>query len=264
MKTNIIMKDKTQNTLKSTALALLSLASMEMLIFYPEYISYVIGVSAVVLLIAIFIFVRVKIRSFASMMSAIIAFLFFASSMLSLVFIHGTTYKQLFIGASTILFFILMKRLMGLKVYEIQTMAYKQQYSYIDFILLLTSLYFYSGFFGLYLYMSLPLWSLLLAVFLVNGLLFFLFFYFNDLWLKKMWMYVFVLTFIVLEIAWTLSYWPNGLLGRGFVLFFIYYLLSGLGKHYLKETFSRKVVQEYVVVGIVVLALVLSTSQWTY
>lgn len=259
------MKEKLQNTIKGLVASLILLSSLEALIFYPEYLTQIVIVSSVVLTGFLFWALRVNIRSFSTIAALLTTILLAASSFLMMVFVEGTGYKQLYIGFSVFAFFMLVTRLAGMKVYEIQRMAYEQQYSYVDFSLLLSSFFFYAGFFGLYLHIeAFELWHLLLSIFLSNTVLFFLFFYFNDLWLRKIWLYVFVLTFIILEMTWTLSFWPTGLLGRGAVLFFAYYLLSGLGKHYLKETFSYKVLREYVIVGIIVLALILSTTQWTY
>jgi hypothetical protein len=193
------------------------------------------------------------------------AILYLASSYLVLVFVPGQIFKQIFILFIFGTFFHMMKKFISFKVYEISKMAEKQQYSYVDFILMVTAFFCYAGFFGLYLYLeNFTMLFLLLATSLMSGVLFFLFFYFNDLWLKKVWLYVFVLALIVLEVTWAISYWPNGLLGRGIVLFFAYYLLSGLGKHYLKESFSSKVLREYLFAGVVTLLLVLTTAQWKY
>lgn len=259
------MKEKLQNTIKAFAASSVLLLSLETLIFYPEYLVQNTVISGIALSALLIWFIHVRIRSFSTLASFLTAFLLAASSFLMLVFVEGTMYKQLYIAFSVVSFFALVSRFVGMKVYEIQRMAYEQQYSYVDFAMLLTSFFFYSGFFGLYLHIeSFALWHLLVAVFASNTILFFLFFYFNDLSLKKIWLYVFVLTFIILEMTWTLSFWPTGLLGRGAVLFFAYYLLSGLGKHFLKETFSMKVLREYVLVGVVVLILILSTTQWVY
>lgn len=260
-----LMKEKLQNTTKALAVSLVLFASLQALIFYPEFLLQNIVVSGFVLSGLCFWAFRVNIRSFSTIAAFLTALLLAVSSFLMMVFIEGTVYKQLYVIFACFSFFALVNRFIGMKVYEIQRMAYEQQYSYVDFAMLLTSFFFYSGFFGLYLHIeAFQLWHLLLAVFASNAVMFFLFFYFNDLSLKKIWLYVFVLTFIILEMTWTLSFWPTGLLGRGAVLFFAYYLLSGLGKHYLKETFSVKVLREYVIVGAIVLALILSTTQWTY
>lgn len=262
------MKEERQNKIKAVVLAFLLGLGLELVIRFSvgfKEMTYLLLAVVAVLSPLVLIFLKVGVRSFAKINCAITAILFLAAATLVLIFVPGETYQQLYIGFVSVSFFLLVLKFIGMKVYEIQTMAYEQQYSLVDFVLLATSFLFSAGFFGLYLHFdNFPLWLLLILVFASNAVLFFLFFYFNDLWLKKIWLYVFVLTFIVLELTWALSFWPNGMLGRGIVLFFAYYLLSGLGKHYLKESFSVKVLREYLVIGAVVLALVLSTSQWTY
>lgn len=256
---------KKQRTIWSFVVTMLVVLGMEAVLYYPERLSLVVAVSFVSLAIALGVSYRVTIRSFSPLMYWFVSMMYAAGSFLGLLFVGGQLYQQLFIGFTAFVFFALVRRLMAMKVVEIQKMAYGQQYSYVDFVLLLTSFLFYSGFFGFYLHVeAFELWHLMLSVLLINGFLFFLFFYFNDLWFKKIWVYVFVLTFIVLEVTWTLSFWPTGLLGRGVVLFFVYYLMSGLGKHYLKETFSMKVLRQYAVVGVMILFLILTTIEWTY
>ncbi|MBU1167910.1 hypothetical protein KKC60_05925 [Patescibacteria group bacterium] len=259
------MKTGTQNKIKALIVSLILFLGMEMMISFPELITQIaVGVAVLIIPLTV-IFLKVGIRSFARASCALTSLLFVGAAMLDLIFVEGFFFKQAYVIFVFACYFLLMGKFIGLKVLQIQHMAEDQQYSIVDFTLLATAFLYYVGFFGLFLYFqSFPLWLLLGLVFVTNFFLFFLFFYFNDIWLKKIWLYVFVLTFIVLEVTWALSYWPNGLLGRGIVLFCAYFLLSGLGKHYLKESFSPKVLRGYLMVGVIVLALVLSTGQWTY
>lgn len=256
---------KKQRTIWSLVVTGMVVLGMEAVLYFPENLLNVAIVSFLLFSVVLGFTYRVSIRSFSPLMYWFVSMMYIAGSYLGLLFVGGSLYKQFFIGFTAMVLFALVRRLMAMKVVEIQKMAYAQQYSYVDFVLLLTSFLFYSGFFGFYLHIEqFQLWHLMLSILLINGFLFFLFFYFNDLWFKKIWVYVFVLTFIILEVTWTLSFWPTGLLGRGIVLFFVYYLMSGLGKHYLKETFSLKVLRQYAVVGVVILFLILTTIEWTY
>jgi hypothetical protein len=64
------------------------------------------------------------------------------------------------------------------------------------------------------------------------------------------------------EVTWALNYWVVRELVGGAVLLLIYYVMAGLIEIVLRAELSRRLLTEYLGVGIVGFLLILSTAPW--
>ena len=64
------------------------------------------------------------------------------------------------------------------------------------------------------------------------------------------------------EVTWALNYWVVRELVGGAVLLLLFYVLAGLNEVILRGELTRRLLVEYVGVGVVGFLLILSTGPW--
>lgn len=110
-----------------------------------------------------------------------------------------------------------------------------------------------------------PFWLNFVFVFLVSLPLFI-----QGLWSVKLeekisgqiWFYSLALSLIVAEGALALSFWPLTVSAGSLALITIMYMILGLTQHYLSQRLFKRTINEYLTVGIIVLAVILITTHW--
>jgi len=107
---------------------------------------------------------------------------------------------------------------------------------------------------------ALPLWLLLLftlvaAVFLSWPL-------FRSGHKQDSFLYSLVLGFIMAQFVWAISFWPTSVLVDSVVLLLVFYLIQSLFLSYFLGNLDRKRVWQYIIVTGVLIAIILSTSNW--
>jgi len=111
----------------------------------------------------------------------------------------------------------------------------------------------------------LPFWLNFIFVFLVSLPLFI-----QGLWSVKLeekisgqiWFYSLALSLMVAEGALALSFWPVTVSAGSLALITIMYMVLGLTQHYLSQRLFKRTINEYLTVGIIVLAVILITTHW--
>lgn len=110
-----------------------------------------------------------------------------------------------------------------------------------------------------------PFWLNFIFVFLVSLPLFL-----QGLWSVKLeekisgqiWFYSLALSLIVAEGALALSFWPVTVSAGSLALITIMYVVLGLAQYYLSQRLFKRTINEYLTVGIIVLAIILITTHW--
>ena len=111
----------------------------------------------------------------------------------------------------------------------------------------------------------LPFWLNFIFVFLASLPLFI-----QGLWSVKLeekisgqiWFYSLALSLMVAEGALALSFWPVTVSANSLALITIMYVILGLTQHYLSQRLFRRTINEYLTVGIIVLAVIIITTHW--
>jgi len=78
----------------------------------------------------------------------------------------------------------------------------------------------------------------------------------------QIWFYSLALSLIVAEGALALSFWPVTVSADSLALITVMYVVLGLTQHYLSQRLFRRTINEYLTVGIIVLAVILITTHW--
>jgi len=78
----------------------------------------------------------------------------------------------------------------------------------------------------------------------------------------QIWFYSLALSLIVAEGALVLSFWPVTVSAGSLALITTMYVILGLTQHYLSQRLFRRTINEYLTVGIIVLAVIIITTHW--
>ncbi|OGV89952.1 hypothetical protein A2Z41_02885 [Microgenomates group bacterium RBG_19FT_COMBO_39_10] len=79
---------------------------------------------------------------------------------------------------------------------------------------------------------------------------------------QQIWFYSVALSLIIAEGALALSFWPVTVSASSLALITIMYVVLGLTQHQLSQRLFKRTINEYLLVGIVVLAVIILTTQW--
>lgn len=78
----------------------------------------------------------------------------------------------------------------------------------------------------------------------------------------QIWFYSLALSLVVAEGALVLSFWPMTVSANSLALITIMYVVLGLTQHHLSQRLFKKTINEYLTVGLVVLAVIIITTHW--
>jgi len=122
---------------------------------------------------------------------------------------------------------------------------------------------FFSSTYGVYLNFDIPSWALMTFYFVNITLISYQYFLLvGEENKQKLQVYSLVLGFGVLEMGWTINFWPFGYLTTGTVLLMFYYIIWDLSQNYLQNILSVKRVVVNLAFFILMSAIILYSSIW--
>lgn len=131
-----------------------------------------------------------------------------------------------------------------------------------SYINLISALFFYSGFFGLLIFLNISIWLVVLLVLLVTVFLSYQTMWVNKIIFGKSLLYILIIGLVLCELAWVLSFLPINFYVSGVFLSVIYYLLSGISRFHLLGTLDVKVIRRHLIISLIMLILILGTTRW--
>lgn len=78
----------------------------------------------------------------------------------------------------------------------------------------------------------------------------------------KVWLFSFVLSLVLAEVACAISFWPVNIASGSLFLVTMMYIILGLSQQHFARRLFPRTVQEYLGVGIAVLVIILLTAHW--
>lgn len=189
---------------------------------------------------------------------------FLLSSVGFFVFVPGDILKQIYIGLASILLGLLLFYIGNFAFGNVVVAKSYKHYSLFDIIIFVCAFLSFSAIFGFYLFLGWPVWVLMIMTLVLSILLAYYYFWYNQIRFRMALLYLLVFGLVAIELTWSLSFWPTGFVARGVVMFVAFYVFSGLIKHYYQKTLNLKIIREYIIVSLIVLGLVLGTTQWTF
>ncbi len=126
-----------------------------------------------------------------------------------------------------------------------------------------TIFFTYTAAYGLYLNFLVPLWILMVVYLLITLLVSYQHFsIIKEGERKIIWVYSFLLSLAMVEIVWTINFWPFGYLTAGTIALILYYVLWDLIQSYFLNLLSQRRVVANMIFFSVIIALVLLSSKW--
>lgn len=260
--------DKVSNNIKNIKVSLfkqilsflIMLIGFELILYFEDNIIWIsIGQLLVLITLCLWI-LKFKLSIKETYFKLIIPLLFYLGSLAFYILVPSKTFAHIYIFAVSFLTLLIIRNIRNVKKYS----ENKELFNMNDIYLLVTAFLICSGIFGIYIFLYLPMWLLLLASLVFISMLIFQFFWSEGIISRKNIIYIPILALVFTEITWALSFWPTGFASRGIVLFVIFYFIIGIIKLHLNNRFHFKSIQKYIYVTIIVLALVLGTTKWFY
>lgn len=120
----------------------------------------------------------------------------------------------------------------------------------------------YAGAYGLYLNFLVPLYVLMLTYLIVTLFISYQYFSIIEKNHNKVWIYSFLLALFMVELIWTMNFWPFGYLTTGIIALILYYVLWDLTQSYFLNLLSRKRVVANMIFFSALIILVLLSAKW--
>lgn len=290
--------------LTSIIFSLIAAAGMEAVIYYrEEHLLANLIITFVILIIGAMVATKFKAIKKDKFYLILLPIMFIAAALSYLIFQEGRVFRHIYVAVVAVFFFVslyLISRKFSLgaeaekplvtstrpntreikektaasdlkiekpketPLVDQKSPAREFKLSFIEIFILVTAFLSFSSLFGFFLFFGLPLWLLMLAVFVLALILTFLDLSESGHFNLKNFLFALICAFIMVELAWVLSYWPSSIVSRGIVLFTFFYLFTGITKHHFQDLLTGKVVREYLIVSSLILLLVLGTTEWTY
>lgn len=235
--------------------SLLFFLSLEAIIFVRSETNWVIAITVLLLLFSL----REGKNIGTKWKFAVLPF-FFALSSVALLYLIGLFYEQqAFILLASGMYYLAIFGASRLGAYEKDQTARGMNMAATS-----TTIFFaYASAYGLYLNFLVPLYVLMLAYFLIT--LFVSYQYFSIIGPGQentVWLYSFLLSLAMMELIWSMTFWPFGYLTTGVIALILYYMLWDIIQcHFLDILSQKRAISSAVLFSFLVL-IILLTSKW--
>jgi hypothetical protein len=119
-----------------------------------------------------------------------------------------------------------------------------------------------SGLFYINTFIFVPLWLIVVIEVVVSLLVVYQLIQANHINNINNWLFIVVVSLIMGEMIWVMSFLPTIYYVNGILITIIFYLLSGLGRQILMGTFRTKNLLRYLLIGGLGILIILFSSQW--
>ncbi len=227
-----------------------------LLYFKSNYIYFVFIVSFFLI-----VFTSFSLASFRGVFIISILPVFFTFSSLAFILLLPRFFIQLFL--LTILF-VLYVYFKTVYYYLFDKTYYKKGYlqnlsSYANFL----TVYFLSSFmYGIQILVSVPIYDLILFFILAVFLLVYQVFWANEISFRSSAHFILLITLLLSELAWAVSFLTLNYFVLGLILAISYYVIIGLSRFYLLDILNKKLVKMYLSFGLVSVLAVILTARW--
>lgn len=239
---------------------LIILLGLEIINYFPNFRPLV---SLVLILFFLFLLsntLKIKIKDKVIFPIFILPIILLIEASVFLLLIPSNSLKHLFIIVFCFLLYLVIFSLNALKRHII---AYSTIIYNIITISYLVSVFFaFIIIYSAFLTYGLTVW-LTIIIYAFSTLLFFIFMLWqNDLLNKFANIYILLLTLIMAEFFWVISFWPLLALSSGFILFIIYYIFSEIFIFLIKGILTKKIFLSRTTVPFFIVVYLLVSAKW--
>jgi hypothetical protein len=119
-----------------------------------------------------------------------------------------------------------------------------------------------SSIYGLQIFLNVEIWRLMIVLLVASLFIVYEVFWANRVDNNARFFYMLILSFMIVEFAWAISFMSLNFYILGLILAIFYYTIIGLTRFYLLKTLNRQTIKAYLVLGICSVVLVLFTANW--
>lgn len=188
-------------------------------------------------------------------------FFFLASAYIFLLIIDNLVVAQIFIVSIGLVYMLILRNIFFFlhQTKDYQPYALENIYSYVNMISLFL---FYAGFYGLFLFLSWPIWLFVILVLLLSSFLFM-----RTLWSYKInWqygkLYIALIGIMMAEAFYAMSLLPTSYLFNSLIIIVIYYLSTNIIKDHLRQRLDRKNIKKYLLISVIITIISFLTTRW--
>ena len=129
-------------------------------------------------------------------------------------------------------------------------------FSFLSWFFMLAAVY------GLQLFLDLSYWVLIIILIILSLLTTYQYLWINNLRGRENYIFVFLSTFIVSQLAWSVYFLPFDYNSLGIIMALVYYVFLNLVRLYLSHSWNKKNLQSLLVFAGTIMLLVLLTLKW--
>lgn len=189
----------------------------------------------------------------------IVPLLFVISAVSLLYLIDSGLKQQVFIVASACIYYLALLGMYRFRRYEKDQTAR----SMVALAVMSTFFFFYSGFYGIYLNFSIPVWFLMLVYCVGTAMVSYQYFGIIEKERSRLVsIYSLILGLAMAEIGWIINFWPFGYLTTGVISLIFYYILWDLTQSYFLNMLSQGRVITHIICFGLLMGMVLLSSRW--
>jgi len=231
--------------------SLLFLLSLEVIIFFPSRVFWIMGI--------ILVFSAWAGITMGKRWIFFITPSFFALSCIGLLYLISINLEeQAFVVLSSLIYYLGLYGINRLGLYNKDRTALAMLMT----TLTATIFFSFSSFYGIYLNFLVPIYVLMLAYFLVAFLISLVYFSLIQDNKKTAMVYSLTLALIMSELIWTMNFWPFGYLTTGVIALILYYILWDLIRSHFLNILSKKRVVINLIFFSLLTTFILVTSKW--
>ncbi|MEA3449678.1 MAG: hypothetical protein U9Q85_01745 [Patescibacteria group bacterium] len=119
-----------------------------------------------------------------------------------------------------------------------------------------------SSIYGLQVFLNIEIWRLIIFLLFVTIAIVYEVFWVNQVDNQARFFYILVLSLMIVELAWAISFMTLNYYVLGLILAIFYYTIIGLTRFYLLGTLNARIIKAYLSLGIASVILVLFTANW--
>ncbi len=240
--------------------SLLIIIGLELSLIKPTF--FLLTALIVILLNIIFIWLAMRAKFSSLFWNFLISpFLFLTGGLLFLGFSDNWIIKELLIAFITICNTIFIYWLIIHSYYKYKYK--KHSLANISRIINLSAVFFwFTTLANIYVFFRISIWLLISLAAIINFFLFYQFFNINKIKWQTARPFVIILSAILLEFFYILTWLPFLSLVKAILIMSIYYFLTGLAKHYIEASLAKTVYLRYGLITLTIWIIVLTTARW--
>jgi hypothetical protein len=116
--------------------------------------------------------------------------------------------------------------------------------------------------FGFISFLNMTVWPLLFLMVFVIGVILFQYFLSYNLDRRVSFSYILLVSLVMLEVSWAVSFLPLNYTVAGLVMAVFYYMAAGLTRYYIQGSLNKGVIKFYLLFGASSIFILLFTSNW--